>query len=110
MACSAASPARRAGPGGDVPGCGSVDAPAGSAQARTKASNPAGSVPSRKRDLSETTENVCGTSGGPVDEGAGGSYRREGTDEVVEMDALEFCRVLSGRAEAAGVLTHRLPL
>ena len=41
---------------------------------------------------------------------AGGSYRRGTTGEVVEIDAVEFCRVLCGRADATGVLTHRLPL
>ena len=41
---------------------------------------------------------------------AGGTYRRSNGGEVVEMDAVEFCRVLCGRAEAKGVLTHRLPL
>ncbi len=41
---------------------------------------------------------------------AGGSYRRGSGGEVVEIDAVEFCRVLSGRASGTGVLTRRLPL
>jgi uncharacterized protein (TIGR03083 family) len=41
---------------------------------------------------------------------AGGVYRRGDGGETVELDAVEFCRVLSGRAEATGVLRHRLPL
>ncbi len=41
---------------------------------------------------------------------AGGEYRRGTDGEVVELDAVEFCRVLCGRAEARGVLAHRLPL
>lgn len=41
---------------------------------------------------------------------AGGMFRRGPSGEVVEIDAVEYCRVLSGRAEATGVLQHRLPL
>jgi len=41
---------------------------------------------------------------------AGGCYRRGTAGEAVETDAVEFCRVLSGRADATGVLAHRLPL
>ncbi len=41
---------------------------------------------------------------------AGGAYRRGDSDQLVELDAVEFCRVLSGRADAPGVLAHRLPL
>ncbi len=40
---------------------------------------------------------------------AGGTYVR-GSGETVEIDAVEFCRVLSGRATGPGVLAHRLPL
>lgn len=41
---------------------------------------------------------------------AGGTYRRGTSGEVVDIDAVEFCRVLCGRSDASGVLTHRLPL
>jgi uncharacterized protein (TIGR03083 family) len=41
---------------------------------------------------------------------AGGSFR-SGTDgEHVELDALDFCRTLSGRISGDGVLKHPLPL
>lgn len=43
---------------------------------------------------------------------AGGTYERGTPDgaSTVEIDAVECCRVLSGRADAPGVLDHRLPL
>jgi uncharacterized protein (TIGR03083 family) len=43
---------------------------------------------------------------------AGGKFVRDANDpgEVVELDAVEFARVLSGRAEGPGVLRHPLPL
>lgn len=43
---------------------------------------------------------------------AGGTYERGNPDatSTVEIDAVECCRVLSGRADAPGVLDHRLPL
>jgi uncharacterized protein (TIGR03083 family) len=43
---------------------------------------------------------------------AGGTYLRgaPSSSGVVEVDAVECCRVLSGRAEATGPLRHRLPL
>jgi uncharacterized protein (TIGR03083 family) len=40
---------------------------------------------------------------------AGGRYRRADAP-VQELDALDFCRILSGRAPGAGVLAHPLPL
>ncbi len=44
--------------------------------------------------------------GGP----AGGTYS-SGTDgELVEIDAIEFCRTLAERAHGTGVLAHALPL
>lgn len=39
---------------------------------------------------------------------AGGSWQR-GVGEQVTMDALEFCRVLSGRAEGTGLLSVQVP-
>ena len=51
--------------GGAVGAGGISGAAAGAASARTKPSNPAGSVTSRKRACSELTTNVCGTSRGP---------------------------------------------
>jgi uncharacterized protein (TIGR03083 family) len=44
--------------------------------------------------------------GGP----AGGTYSARGGSEPVEVDAVEFCRILSGRAPGEGVLRHALPL
>ncbi|WP_432546049.1 maleylpyruvate isomerase family mycothiol-dependent enzyme [Kineococcus sp. SYSU DK004] len=44
--------------------------------------------------------------GGP----AGGRYTARGGGEPVELDAVEFCRTLSGRAVGHGVLRHALPL
>jgi len=41
---------------------------------------------------------------------AGGTYRARGGAEPVRLDAVEFCRVLSGRAPGHGVLSHALPL
>jgi uncharacterized protein (TIGR03083 family) len=40
---------------------------------------------------------------------AGGSYRR-GEAPAQELDAVEFCRILSGRVAGVGVLAHPLPL
>jgi hypothetical protein len=40
---------------------------------------------------------------------AGGSWS-SGTDgEVIELDAVEFCRLLSGRGHGAGLLTQAVP-
>jgi uncharacterized protein (TIGR03083 family) len=41
---------------------------------------------------------------------AGGSYAAGTGGERVEMDAVEFCRVLAGRVVGTGVLRHPLPL
>jgi uncharacterized protein (TIGR03083 family) len=41
---------------------------------------------------------------------AGGYYRRQGGAEAHALDAVEFCRILSGRASGSGVLAHALPL
>ena len=43
---------------------------------------------------------------------AGGNYVRDGFDHVagIEMDAIECCRILSGRGEPVGVLHHPLLL
>jgi uncharacterized protein (TIGR03083 family) len=40
---------------------------------------------------------------------AGGRWSQGGAGERIEMDALEFCRVLSGRAPATGLLGERVP-
>jgi uncharacterized protein (TIGR03083 family) len=40
---------------------------------------------------------------------AGGRWRRGRDGEVVEVDAVEFCRILSGRAVGAGLLTTSVP-
>ncbi len=41
---------------------------------------------------------------------AGGEYAQGDGGEHVCIDAVEFCRVLAGRAEGKGVLSHPLPL
>jgi uncharacterized protein (TIGR03083 family) len=41
---------------------------------------------------------------------AGGRYRRGDVEAVVTVDAVEFVRIVSGRAPGAGVLAHPLPL
>jgi uncharacterized protein (TIGR03083 family) len=42
---------------------------------------------------------------------AGGTYVRESeTADGIEIDAIECCRILSGRGEPVGVLHHALPL
>ncbi len=43
--------------------------------------------------------------GGP----AGGSYARGEGGEHLELDAVEFCRILSGRGTATGLLTQEVP-
>jgi uncharacterized protein (TIGR03083 family) len=40
---------------------------------------------------------------------AGGSWTYGGGGEVVELDAVEFCRVLSGRGKGDGLLATRVP-
>ncbi|WP_020112764.1 maleylpyruvate isomerase family mycothiol-dependent enzyme [Rhodococcus sp. 114MFTsu3.1] len=56
----------------------------------------------------------AGTHGQPFDltltGPAGGSYRAGSGGEAVEIDAVEFCSLLSGRGEATGLLSHPLPL
>jgi uncharacterized protein (TIGR03083 family) len=46
------------------------------------------------------------TLGGP----AGGIYRSGAGGDGVEMDAIEFCRILAERGHGTGVLRHHLPL
>jgi uncharacterized protein (TIGR03083 family) len=41
---------------------------------------------------------------------AGGCYAARGGSTPIELDAVEFVRVLSGRGQGAGVLAHKLPL
>lgn len=40
---------------------------------------------------------------------AGGSWRSPGNGPVIEMDAVEFCRVLSGRGQGEGLLATEVP-
>ncbi|MFD6451812.1 maleylpyruvate isomerase family mycothiol-dependent enzyme [Nocardia sp. NPDC060220] len=40
---------------------------------------------------------------------AGGRWHCGTTDERLDLDAVEFCRILSGRAEGAGLLTTQVP-
>jgi len=41
---------------------------------------------------------------------AGGSFRAGDEGEEQTLDAVEFARIISGRAEGPGVLRHKLPL
>jgi hypothetical protein len=42
--------------------------------------------------------------------GPAGGLWSSGTDgEQITMDAVEFCRVLSGRATGTGLLAHQVP-
>jgi hypothetical protein len=45
-----------------------------------------------------------------LDGPAGGAFRAGEGGETVQLDAVEFIRVLSGRAEGTGVLANPLPL
>jgi uncharacterized protein (TIGR03083 family) len=40
---------------------------------------------------------------------AGGTWSRGSDGEAITMDAVEFCRTLSGRADGPGLLTHGIP-
>jgi uncharacterized protein (TIGR03083 family) len=40
---------------------------------------------------------------------AGGSYVHRDGGEAITLDAVEFCRILSGRAAGAGLLTQEVP-
>jgi uncharacterized protein (TIGR03083 family) len=40
---------------------------------------------------------------------AGGTYQSGQTGPLIEIDAIEFCRILSGRAPATGLLTSAVP-
>jgi uncharacterized protein (TIGR03083 family) len=40
---------------------------------------------------------------------AGGSYTTAGAGEEIALDAVEFCRIVSGRAAGAGLLTQGVP-
>jgi hypothetical protein len=42
--------------------------------------------------------------------GPAGGHWRAGDRERITMDAFEFCRALSGRAPAAGLLTTQVPV
>jgi hypothetical protein len=40
----------------------------------------------------------------------GGQFRAGTGGEHVEMDAIEFCRILAERGDGTGILRHTLPL
>lgn len=41
---------------------------------------------------------------------AGGTFAASGEDpELIELDAVEFCRIVSGRSTGAGLLDHEVP-
>lgn len=44
-----------------------------------------------------------------LDGPAGGSYAHRGGGEAVRLDAVEFCRILSGRGVGGGLLAVRVP-
>ncbi len=44
-----------------------------------------------------------------LDGPAGGTFTAGGGDESLNVDAVEFCRILSGRATGAGLLTQEVP-
>jgi uncharacterized protein (TIGR03083 family) len=41
---------------------------------------------------------------------AGGRFVRGSAGEEISIDAIEFCRILAGRAAGGGILQHKLPL
>ncbi len=40
---------------------------------------------------------------------AGGTFTKDGDGEMITLDAVEFCRTLSGRATGEGLLTQEVP-
>jgi hypothetical protein len=40
---------------------------------------------------------------------AGGSYAAGGGDEQIQLDVIEFCRMVSGRVQGTGLLTTAVP-
>jgi uncharacterized protein (TIGR03083 family) len=40
---------------------------------------------------------------------AGGTFSQGTSDDEIRIDAVEFCRVLSGRGQASGLLSHTIP-
>jgi uncharacterized protein (TIGR03083 family) len=44
-----------------------------------------------------------------LDGPAGGRFVEEGAGEELGLDAVEFCRIVSGRAQGAGLLTQEVP-
>ena len=66
------------------------------------------------RIVADLVAEWAGTHGEPftlsLDGRAGGNYRSGTGGEHVDMDAVEFCRILAGRGEGTGVLRHPLPL
>jgi hypothetical protein len=66
------------------------------------------------RIVSDLVAERAGTHGEPftlsLDGPAGGQYRSGTAGEHVDMDAVEFCRIPSGRGEGTGILRHPLPL
>jgi hypothetical protein len=51
-------------------------------------------------------EDFVATLAGP----AGGRFAQGSGGEEINMDAVEFCRILAGRGEGHGLLEHKLPL
>jgi hypothetical protein len=44
-----------------------------------------------------------------LDGPAGGTFAREGNGEQLQLDAVQFCRILSGRATGSGLLDQEVP-
>jgi len=66
------------------------------------------------RIVADLVAEWAGTHGEPftlsLDGPAGGEYRSGTGGEHVDMDAIEFGRILSGRGQGTGILRHPLPL
>jgi uncharacterized protein (TIGR03083 family) len=66
------------------------------------------------RIVADITAEWAGTHREPFDlmltGAAGGGYRQGSGAAEYELDAIEFCRILSGRDTGTGVLAHPLPL
>jgi hypothetical protein len=66
------------------------------------------------RIVADIVAEWAGTHGEPfileLDGPAGGHYTSGDDGEHVYLDAIEYCRILAGRAQGEGILRHPLPL
>lgn len=69
-------------------------------------------APVNARLVADVVREWCGRHRQPVDltltGGAGGRYRQGSAGPEIELDALDFCRILSGRVEGDGLLGVRV--